>query len=247
MSLNIDELVADSEEYSRNLTSRKHELMPQGFWYPYGSMNNLSHLSKLLTGVGRDLESLIAGQPVADIGAADGDLSFFLSSRGVQSIDIIDHAPTNFNGLEGARKLQGEFKSDISIHDIDLDMQFHIPRNYGLIIMLGILYHLENPFFVLKNLSFHGKYMLVSTKVAEYSGPGGVRIADIPLGYLLDPLECNDDPTNFWVFSNAGLKRLFSRTGWEIVDFISLGCTNGSEPASLEKDERAFALLRSTR
>jgi tRNA (mo5U34)-methyltransferase len=247
MSLNIDALVAEAEEYSRELLLRKTALMPESFWYPYGSMNNLHHLSYLLTGPHRDLGNLIAGQPVADIGAADGDLSFFLSSRGVGSIDIIDHAPTNFNGLEGARKLQQEFRSDVSVHDIDLDMQFKVPRNYGLIVMLGILYHLENPFFVLKQLSFHGKYMLVSTKVAELTGPGGFRIADIPLGYLLDPLECNDDPTNFWVFSNAGLKRLFSRTGWELIDFVSLGCTTGSEPASLEKDERAFALLRSTR
>ena len=57
----------------------------------------------------------------------------------------------------------------------------------------------------------------------------------------------NHDCTNFWIFSEAGLKRLLSRTGWEICDYMTVGDTKQSTPHTLENDERAFCLLQSRR
>lgn len=72
------------------------------------------------------------------------------------------------------------------------------------------------------------------------------RIADLPVAYLLDPDECNNDSTNYWIFSFTGLLRILRRTGWEVAELVTVGCTTGSDPASPEGDERAFCLLRST-
>jgi hypothetical protein len=65
----------------------------------------------------------------------------------------------------------------------------------------------------------------------------------LPVAYLLDEREINDDPTNFWIFSHMGLRRLIDRSGWDILDFMSTGCTRKSNP--IDRDERAFCLLRS--
>jgi hypothetical protein len=72
-----------------------------------------------------------------------------------------------------------------------------------------------------------------------------MEIRNAPLAYLVDADELNRDNTNFWIFSEAGLKRLLRRTGWEICNYGTTGDTQNSNPRTQENDERAFCLLRS--
>jgi len=242
----IDELVRTLTTYQGSLDERKHRANPdKAFWYPYGALSNVVHLNNLLQGDHRDLSSLIKDRPVLDIGAADGDMAFYLESYGCTG-EIVDHAPTNFNGLRGARLLKEVLGSSVEIHDVDLDSQFTLPGvSYGLILFLGILYHLKNPYYVLEELAKRTEWCLVSTRVAGYTPDSRVDISSYPVAYLLDPTECNNDPTNFWIFSHTGLRRLFERTGWEISEYMAAGDTVHSDPAHADRDERAFALLRS--
>ena len=53
------------------------------------------------------------------------------------------------------------------------------------------------------------------------------------------------DATNFWMFSEAGLRRILQRSGWDIVDFMTVGNTKDSDPATAPGDERAFCYVRS--
>jgi len=57
---------------------------PKPFWYPYATLRNIPVLERVLAGVGLDLLELCRGKygRIADIGAADGDLAFFLEERG---------------------------------------------------------------------------------------------------------------------------------------------------------------------
>jgi len=96
------------------------------------------------------IKVLTAGGPVADVGAAYGDMAYFLNSLGIPT-EIIDNPPTNFNSLEGDALLGRLLHSEVPIHSVDLDSQFTLPHaNYSLILFLGILYHLENPYYALK-------------------------------------------------------------------------------------------------
>ena len=184
------------------------------------------------------------GKAVLDIGAADGDLSFFLERLGFTP-EIIDHGPTNFNNLRGARRLAQHLGSSVVIHDVNLDSYFSMPAaSYDLVFFLGILYHLKNPYLVMESLAKITRFMLVSTRVARFA-PNGQAIADIPVAYLVSPSESNNDFTNYWTFSEAGLTRLFDRTGWDVLISLSVGDTKRSDPARADRDERAFALLRS--
>jgi hypothetical protein len=83
----------------------------------------------------------------------------------------------------------------------------------------------------------------MSTKIARLSPDHETVLRDLPLAYLLDDREANNDPTNYWIFSEAGLRRLIKRTGWEPRDFITVGNTVDSDPAGPDGDERAFCLL----
>jgi tRNA (mo5U34)-methyltransferase len=236
----MDSLVGGVNEFHQRLSNLKGELAAPEFWYPYTSLGNVQHLDALLTPGYRDLSELALGAPVADIGAADGDLAFFLAERGM-TVDIVDWSPTNWNHLEGARLLHSRFEELTSVTEVDLDAQFAMPRDhYGLILALGLLYHLRNPFYFLQHLAEVGDHVFLSTRIAA-TAPDGAPLSDYPLAYLVGPEEMNGDPTNFWVFTEAGLKRLFERTGWTIVSFMSVGRTEGdSEVTRSDRDERAF-------
>lgn len=192
-----------------------------------------------------DIRSMSSTGRILDVACADGANAFFLASLGFE-VDAIDHPDTNYNRMRGVRKLSEYFKSDVAIHAVDLDSQFRLPRqDYGLALFLGILYHLKNPFFALEQLSRSARNCFLSTRIAKFDASKEHRIEHVPVAYLVSPTETNNDSTNFWIFSKAGLLRLLERTGWEICQFRHFGNMNDSDPASSAGDERAFCVLKS--
>ena len=215
-------------------------------WYPYCSLANFEHFVPLL-GADADFAALVGGGPILDIGCADGDLSFFLESLGVAGpIHALDHAGTNHNELLGIAALKSALKSNVEIHNLNLDEGFELPaRPYSMAFCLGLLYHVKNPFHLLESLSRYARTCLLSTRIMRRF-PGGEPVPVQPAAYLLDPDELNNDETNFWIFNETGLRRLVSRAGWQLERFHSTG-GGASDPDSLLNDERAFLLLRSRR
>jgi hypothetical protein len=242
----IDDLAHRSTGYRDWLHAARAEIAEEIPWYRYDILGNLGRLNALLTGDNRDLGKLAGGQPVADIGGADGDLAFALERHCGWQVDLIDTAATNMNGLRGARALREHLSSNVEIHDIDLDSQFELPRErYGLAFLLGILYHLQNPFYVLRQLASHADYCVLSTRVIRVAGSDRTPVADLPVAYLVSATETNADATNYWMFSPAGLEQLVTRAGWALLERYSSGDVVTSDPSSPEHDERMFMLLRS--
>lgn len=243
--MNIDKILKLSQIYRTQLNKLKEATNEKSFWYPYGILDNFLHLNNLLTGNNRSLLTKGILEKIADIGAADGDLAFFLETLGFK-VDIIDHAPTNFNHLQGAQLLKTALNSSVNIYDIDLDSKFSLPnKSYDLIFFLGILYHMKNPYYILEYLAKISKYCLISTQIAKMSSDKKITFADLPVAYLLSPNECNNDSTNYWIFSDTGFKRILSRTGWDVCDYITVGNAVNSDPATPEGDERALCLIKS--
>jgi|ERR1700722_11117520 len=213
-------------------------------WYPYDCFANLFYVQHLLHDAGLSLPEIIGGEPVLDIGAADGALSFFLESLGYP-VEAWDHSGTNMNRMQGLRSLARVLGSQVQIQDVDLDGRFEITGHYGAVLFLGTLYHLKSPFYALETLAKHARFCLLSTRVARWSPDREVHLEDVPVAYLLDAEECNADATNFWIFSPPGLTLLAKRAGWQICALASSGSVK-SDPLTPEGDERMFLLLRST-
>jgi tRNA (mo5U34)-methyltransferase len=242
----MERLIAAIGDQADRLNRARAQIGDAIPWYRYDILANLLHIDRMLTGPNRDLERLADGLPVADIGAADGDLAFALEDVFGWEVDIIDTATTNMNGLRGAQALRDELGSQARIYDIDLDSQFALPRErYGLVFLLGILYHLQNPYYALRQLASRSSYCLLSSRVARYAGPERTPIGDLPVGYLVAPNETNNDPTNYWIFTPTGLERLVQRTGWTTLERLNVGNAAASDPNTPENDERMFLLLRS--
>jgi len=258
--MDIAEIKDRALAFKQALDEKKHALAPTAFtWYPYGTLGNFVVLEQLLTGANRHLLDLIGHQSTVDIGCADGDLAFFLETLGCTA-QVIDYAQTNYNGLQGVKLLKNALSSAVEIHEVNLDAQFSLPENnYSLAFFLGILYHLKNPFYALEALAKAARYALISTRIAKFnvsetkpaariaafSADKRTNLKDLPVAYLLDELEANNDSTNYWIFSDAGLRRLLKRTNWDICDYMTVGNTTNSDPASTDGDERAFCLVKS--
>lgn len=241
------ELLARAAEWKKNLDVVKSEPpAPDRTWYAYDILSNLWHIENLMQQLPAETIELFGSGRVADIGAADGDLSYFLESQGM-SVDLIDWPATNWNGLAGARALGKRLESrHVSIHEVNLDAQFRLPsERYDLVFLLGILYHLKNPFYILETLSKHCRFCFLSTRIARRTADRQVELEQAPLAYLLDPSECNDDSTNFWIFSAPGLIRLAERSGWDVRATYRVGDTHESDPSSTDHDERMFLALES--
>jgi tRNA (mo5U34)-methyltransferase len=245
LAVDIDKLIAALGGQVERLRLARAEAGNELSWYRYDILANVVHVDNMLTGENRDLARLAEDLPVADIGAADGDLAFALEDVAGWDVDIIDTAATNMNGLKGAHALRKQLSSTVGIYDIDLDRQFSLPRErYGLVFLLGILYHLQNPFYALREIAAHSTHCLLSTKVARFAGQERTPVGHLPMAYLVAPDETNNDPTNYWVFTPNGLERLVQRAGWTILERYNVGNTTMSDPATPDNDERMFLLLR---
>jgi tRNA (mo5U34)-methyltransferase len=253
--MDIAEIRARSDAFIPEFEASKAQVAPTDWgWYPYGSLSNFIHLDNLLTGANRDLFGEGRSERLLDIGAADGDTAFFLETLGYQ-VDVIDNPPTNFNGCRALEALKAQRGSAVTIEHQDLDSQFTLPDcDYDLALVLGLLYHLKNPYYFLETLRSRVDRILLSTRVTRFNRPpeGGaedlnrerVDLETVPAAYLVDPRETNNDPTNFWIFTSEGLRRLLKRTGWEIEDWMTVGAVGTSDPATAQNDERAFCLAR---
>jgi len=244
-TLRISDLPAAASRLRERLAAAKTRARPQCEWYPYDSLSNVRQLERLL---GSRYDSLLQGAQssgVLDIGCADGDLAFLFESLGCR-VTAVDHPLSNHNHMRGIRALRNLLDSSIDIHEINLDSQFSLPdERYGLTLFLGILYHLKNPFYVMERLARQSSYCILSTRIARCFPDGTPMPKDQPIAYLLEADELNQDNSNFWIFSDAALRRLLKRTHWEILEYYNVGDTSTSNPTSLDRDERVFCLLKS--
>jgi tRNA (mo5U34)-methyltransferase len=242
---NASELLERGGVFKAELRDLKRRLVvPDYGWYPYESLTALGILAKLLEPVYDEVAEALAVGPVADIGCADGDLGLFCARMGAE-VDVIDHIESNFNQMRGAAVLRDALELTVGIHDLDLDSRFELPRSdYRFALFLGTLYHLKNPYYVLEQLAARADWCVLSTRVAQVT-PGLVPIEEEPVAYLLDSREANNDPTNFWIFSPAGLLRLLNRAGWMLIAQERVGQLFNSDPVRPDADERMFVLLKS--
>jgi len=242
---NHDELIEQLQIFSSRVRQARTQQHPEINWYPYDTSGSLRNFDGLLRKHWKRFEASLDSGPVLDLGCGDGDLAFFFASMGY-NVCAVDNPSTNFNGMKAVHALREQLGLNIDIRESNLDSQFQLDEGWGLVLMLGLLYHLKNPYYVLEYLAPRAQYLLLSTRIARRTMKG-LPIQDEPVAYLLDDAEANGDPTNFWIFSETGLARILKRTGWFVIDSYSLGATEFSNPADPGADERAFVLLRSGR
>ena len=229
--------------------AKASEAPPPWGWYPYRMLPAfIEQLDDLLTGENRRLLEEPQARRIADLASSDGDLGFFLHSIGFE-VDVIDGGE---NAAESARRLKRLLGSDASVYRVDIDHDFTLPATYDLVLCLGVFYHLRNPMLALDTLARVTRHCIISTKVMRYVARRSMfgrrprmDVSEVPVAYLLDTYEvAPDDPTNYWVYSEALWRRMVARSGWTVLDYRAVGNVGRSLPAGVP-EERAWCLLRS--
>lgn len=239
-----DSLMQQSHAFRESLAAAK-QAPPSAFsWYPYHTMASLDHLLPLLQQHYALFARALQAGPILDVGCGDGDLACFFASLGLP-VTAIDNPPTNYNWMNGVRDLRERLGLTLNVEERDVDTQFSLnDSSYGLTFLLGTLYHLKNPYYVLETLAKHSRYCVLSTRIADVT-PAKTRIAKEPLAYLLDDRETNDDASNYWIFSPAALLRLAKRSGWSVIGHALTKSKKRPNPVDPDADSRMFLFLRS--
>lgn len=237
------------QEAIRKLRSVRDDVGQSISLYPYHSFNNVYIIEQFLSKQGTDFKSFIAGKRVLDVGCGDGDMAFICEMLGARTVMAVDLPDTNYNKMRGVYAMQEALGSSVQIFagSIEqMDLTFLGPQD--VILLLGILYHLPNPQYVLRKLSALGHAMIATTKVFDVL-PGdhaAATLTERQVAYLLNPQECNNDNTNWWVLTEAALRLLIQRSGWRIAQTKRLDQVVGSaDPARPEADGRLILLAHS--
>src|SRR5258706_423005 len=158
-------------EFGRYLDDVKARTEPPPWgWYPFKILPGfIDHFDQLLTGKHRDLLEEPTNLRVADMGAADGDLSFFLETVGFE-VDLFEGGPSwvSDKRMLPPRRLKETLGSKVALHEIDMDHDFTLPNRYDLVFFLGTLYHLRNPLLCLESIARQAQHCILSTRVTRY-------------------------------------------------------------------------------
>ncbi len=103
-----------------------------------------------------------ASLPVLDLGGGEGAMSIGLWSLGFRDITMVELRRLN---LEKAQFAANHFQADIDFHLSTIDDFFHNnTKRYEITIFMGLLYHVLNPFDILKQIGkCTSKYMILET------------------------------------------------------------------------------------
>lgn len=119
-----------------------------------------------------ELETIVRGKEVLDIGAWDGYISFRLERMGATRLLAVDNLSTRPCGLDGF--LLAKDILDSRVEFLERNVYELNPRETGrfdVVIFAGVLYHLNNPFLGLRQACACSRdYIVVETAVSRLTG-----------------------------------------------------------------------------
>jgi SAM-dependent methyltransferase len=251
----------------REVIAQDSEILRRGgVVFPHNTIGaNLGPIFELLGKSGN--EHLLLGHGVshvADIGCGNGDLAFTLSRCGY-TVTAVDYSDSSNQSPYIASQIARKLELPIAIVDFSVDRSFQMSdlrnncvhnehdslpqdmQHFDFSICVGLLYHLKSPYAFIESLARITRYCIVGTWIFTHLSPETPNLSQSVV-YLLDDRELNGDPTNYWIFSDVALARLFRRCSLEVLDklLIPNNPQGIGTPNQMELLMRGFYLLRSS-
>jgi tRNA (mo5U34)-methyltransferase len=155
------------------------------------------------------LPDRLDGQTVLDIGAWDGAFSFEAERRGATRVVSADIPRQDRRGFHLAREALSSSVEEVCINVHDLDPE-HI-GTFDLVLFLGVLYHLRDPFGALQRVAAGTRGLLVIETAGDMLDVSRPAAAFYPG----DELEHGD--TNWWGFNRGALLGILRAVGFRDV------------------------------
>lgn len=183
------------------------------FAFPDGTqVEGIKPLASLRKEADAILGDELSGKRVLDIGAWDGFFSFEAERRGASDVLATDHfcwSGAGWGDKRGFDHAHARFGSNVRSRDMDVEA--HSPEELGrfdTVLLLGVLYHVKDPFRTLETAAaMSSQHLVIETVTALHHDP-------VPAMRLFTELELDRDPTNFWAPNILALKEMCSRFGF---------------------------------
>lgn len=158
----------------------------------------------------------LSGRTVLDIGAWDGFFSFEAESRGASDVLATDHfcwSGAGWGTKAGFDHVHTRLGSNVRSVDVDVpDLDPNVLGRFDHVLLLGVLYHVKDPYRCLEAAAaMCSDHLVVETVTAMAHEP-------TPVMRLFRPSELASDPTNFWAPNLPALEVMLSSMGFSRIE-----------------------------
>jgi tRNA (mo5U34)-methyltransferase len=161
------------------------------------------------------LPDRLDGLSVLDVGAWDGFFSFEAESRGAARVLATDYF--SWKGLGWGSKEGFDFARAV-LHSHVEDLQIDVPDispattgQFDIVLFLGVLYHLKEPFSALERMAAVTKKLLIVETAVDLLNVRRPAMA------FYRATELGGDPTNWWAPNLACLTEMLRACGFREV------------------------------
>jgi tRNA (mo5U34)-methyltransferase len=159
----------------------------------------------------------VSRKSVLDIGAWDGFFSFEAERLGASKVLATDHfcwSGPGWGTKQGFDYAHERLKSSVLSLDFDVfDLDPRILGQFDIVLFLGVLYHLKDPFGGLERASAMTHDLLIVETETAFDN------LDIPVMRYFRGAELNNDPTNFWAPNTRCLESMLREIGFKRFEF----------------------------
>ena len=170
------------------------------------------------------VDQILFGKSVLDIGCSDGYFSFECEKRGAEVTAIDDFTSTpDSEGVNGftiaADLLQSKARLlNLSVYQID-----ELNQQYDVILLINVLYHLRHPALAIDKIYSAlapGGNLYIKTYFHQdfRLGPIGFDWYNRPLAKFFEKDELNGDPSNWWGLNRNCIVGLLRSAGFHKVE-----------------------------
>ena len=147
----------------------------------------------------------LSGARVLDIGSCDGFFSMVCAQRGAE-VTALDYKTRTDTGFSVMEKITG--LSLTHIHDNIWNLPNHNLGQFDIVLFLGVLYHLPDPYRGLAIVADHCRqHLYLETACREIENPDGSTVA-APVMEFTPRGSWGGDITNFWRPNPACLRAM---------------------------------------
>jgi tRNA (mo5U34)-methyltransferase len=213
-----------------------------GIIFPYDTLrSNIDIMFNILNSSGF-IDEFETGKikSVCDIGCANGEIALCFSLLGMQT-SAIDFSFKHDQAPFVVSRMAQAFDAPLGVSDMSVDKYFSLEdiRNsqvfgpkeslpqekFDLIVCFGLLHHLKNPLSFLESIANLAERVIIGTNLFTHLPNQELDLSDRSLAYFVDSDELNNDPTNFWMFTDKAFQRLVRRAGYEIISVLKIANT----------------------
>lgn len=162
----------------------------------------------------------MAGMALADVGASNGFFSFEARRRGARVV-AFDRRHADNSGFALAQLING--MDDIEFHQANvLDLDARVHGQFDVVLALGLLYHVSDPYLALANCAALSRTRLyIESFCIDSLLPRGLRREPV-MKFISDPdrfpdrWQVNNDRSNFWGFTSVCLQHMVEDVGFVV-------------------------------